>query len=225
MERPASTNRGGLSVEDVESRAMTRRRRSRGCCSGCNCQIFCSYVLALISTSLVVGGVYLSLVQWDRIWLMFSVAGLIFTIIGSCMYYCGTQSLAKEYESDDDSYRRRRRQKHRRGQYRDRGLSGDELVPSAPSGDRSVSQLSLNMIPQYFARADTTNSGNHSNAMPSAPTAPNGMAHSQIFSVNGQSFLILPLTGNASAFSPADANHLNGLVVKLPIDGDDDVLR
>lgn len=197
--------------------ALHRRRRC------CNSQIFCAYVLALISTTLVVGGVYLSLLHWDRIWLIFTVIGCILVFIGSCMYYCGTQALTKyasDSDIDDDGYARRRRRK--RSRFRDRGLSGDELVPSAPQpGDsRSVSQLSLNMIPQYFSR------GADAGGLPSAPPA-SSMAYSQIFNVNGQSFLILPLSSDAATatLTRPDPSLLSGLVVKLPTQTDQPEMR
>lgn len=183
----------------------------------------------MIATALVVGGFYMALTQWDRVWLVFSAAGVVVIFIGSCVYLCGTNALRRKYrdqeeDSDQDAYRRRRRQKQRGGgtgdrSARERGLSGDELVPSAPpSGDsRSVSQLSLNMIPQYFSRAETA-----SNVGLSSGGAPTGVAYSQIFSVGGQSFLILPLTGDSLAGAETNIP-LNGLVVKLPIKEDENL--
>jgi len=209
MER-SSINEVAITSEEL--RAVRQRRRSK-CCSSCNSQIFCSYVLALVSTGLVVGGVYLSICNWDRVWLIFSALGLILVFIGSCMHYCGTQALRK-YD-DNEQYSRRRRQKQRRGRFRDRGFSGDELVPSAPQGadSRSLSQLSLNMIPQYFSRAEGS-------AISTTAASPS-MAYSQIFNVNGQSFLILPLSNETvnNSLTNQEANiPLNGLVVKIPVD-------
>ena len=209
MERASVNDVVGITSDELR---VARRRRSHCCCNNCNSQIFCSYVLALISTGLVVGGVYLSLTNWDRVWLIFSALGLVLVFIGSCMHYCGTQALRKY---DDEQYSRRRRHKQRR-RFRERGFSGDELVPSAPQGSdsRSLSQLSLNMIPQYFSRAD-------GNALPPTATS-SSMAYSQIFNVNGHSFLILPLSSETVTNSSIqEANiPLNGLVVKIPVDQD-----
>ncbi|KAI1292068.1 hypothetical protein HDE_07388 [Halotydeus destructor] len=177
MDSPSSDQPDYNGDHSSKSRSVRKRRHRRGCC-GCNCQIFCSYILAMISTSLVVGGVYLSLLYWDRIWLILSAAGFVLVLFGSCMYYCGVKTLYKYDCEEDDVPNQRRRRRTRRGNYRDCGSSG-ELVAASDS----QSQLSLNMIPQYFnPRNDSVNQ-----------SAPNQTAFSQIMNLNGQSFLVMPL--------------------------------
>lgn len=237
-----------FTTEDIETSRLPRiprRRRRRSCCSSCNSQIVCSYLIALISSILVVSGVYLAVTQWNRIWLIISVSGFLLTLFGSCLYYCGTQSLVNSYpHSDQDSYDYEEEDcdndethfPHSRHQTRDRGRKKRRKRgrPSPPDYvTRSLSQLSLNMIPQYFSPADTsfirippghlgtstglgtstslgtsTNLGTSTSlggCDPSTVSAGvgtitnshNPVPVSQIFSVNGQSYLILPLNNDS----------------------------
>ena len=168
-----------------------------GCCSVCNSQICCSYLLSLMASCLIVGGFYLSYHKWDTIWLVFgSALGILLILIGTCLYYFGNKryyrkrGLARRFSS--------RRQRRR---YIASELSNDQLISSnnTYSDSRTISQYSLNMIPQYFAStldSHSTLASNFLNATPSAPS-PSTRPYSQIFSVNGQSFLILPLSGEA----------------------------
>ena len=202
----------------IRSRRGVRGRRSDhsdsccdsgGCASRCNSQICCSYLLALVSSALVVAGVYISLWKWNRIWLILSVSGMVLILFGACMYYCGTEALAAQYSHECDEYDyeddgdeedvhggrgRRKRKKRYRG-------DDHHLVPSASdSVSRSLSQLSLNMIPQYFSPSDTNSTllrnQSASGASSSGLANSSGVPFSQIFSVNGQSYLILPLAGD-----------------------------
>ena len=241
-----------FTTEDIENHRLPRipRRRSRGsCCSNCNSQIVCSYLIALISSILVVSGVYLAVIQWNRIWLIISVSGIVLTLFGSCLYYCGTQSLVNSYphsDEDEDSYDceeedcdndethfpahrlscDQRRNRGRKKKRRKRGRNGRASAPDYVT--RSLSQLSLNMIPQYFSPADTsfirvppghlgtsttisgtalsgtTLSGTILSGCDSSTigggsitNSHNPVPVSQIFSVNGQSYLILPLNNDS----------------------------
>lgn len=230
-------------MEDIENRRLPRIRRRRSercCCSRCNSQIVCSYLIGLISSILVVSGVCLAIIQWNRIWLIISVSGFILTLFGSCLYYCGTQALVNSYahsDEDDDDYEEedcdnddethfpahRRSRDQRRNGRKKRRKRGRTSAPDYVT--RSLSQLSLNMIPQYFSPADTsfirvppghlgTTTGS---TLPCDPSTINGVGTitnsqnpvpvSQIFSVNGQSYLILPLN-NESLPSPTQSSSL-----------------
>lgn len=185
-----------------ENRSTTRvERRS------CNSQICFAYLMSLFAVTLIVGGIYLSYTLWNRLYLILAVIGVVVNLFGSCFYYSGTNELYKRRE--EHIYENRTR----RGRYRTRGLSTDQLMPSAPplSQSRSVSQLSLNMIPQYFCsnESEVISVANHSNSTSIAPLTP----VSQIFSVNGQSYLILPLTGEP--LNPSNSFPLQNFMVKL----------
>lgn len=234
-----------FTTEDIESNRLPRiARRRRSCCSSCNSQIVCSYLIGLISSILVVSGVYLAIIQWNRIWLIISVSGVVLTLFGSCLYYCGTQSLVNSYpnsDEDEDSeeedcddethfpaHRRSRDQRRNRGRKKKRRKRGRPSPPDYVT--RSLSQLSLNMIPQYFSPADTsfirvppghlgttslghlgttslghlgtstTLAGCDSSTIGGVGTITNShnpVPVSQIFSVNGQSYLILPLNNDS----------------------------
>lgn len=221
------------------------------CCPSCcarnfNSQICCSYFLALLSTSLVVGGVYLSIVQWNRIWLSLSLFGLVLVFFGACLYCCGTKSLSRKSSGDDDFEAfdegfdedceddgQRRLAHSKRKNRRNRPADLDQRTSA-----RSTSQLSLNMIPQYFAPSDTGSTApaqmhnSRSNTlMTTASTGTQNAAtvpFSQIFSLNGQSFLILPIANESlEASRQRSANDceqnipLNSLVVKVPATGDE----
>lgn len=177
----------------------------------CNSQICFAYFLSVIASGVIVSGVYLSYIRWDKVWLILSILGILLILIGSCFYYSGNVDLfhANEEQIYENRPRRRRR-------YRNRGLSTDQLMPSAPplSQSRSVSQFSLNMIPQYF-------SSNESEAIQmnatNTPPVPQLKTFSQIFSVNGQNYLILPLSGEPL---PASNNSfpLQNIVLKVSED-------
>jgi len=182
-----------------------RRRKS------CNPQICFAYLLSAIASILVVGGVYLSYIHWDQMWLILCIMGIIIIFIGSCLYYSGNADL---YSSNQEhTYENRPRR--RRYRNRNRGFSTDQLMPTAPplSQSRSVSQFSLNMIPQYF-------SPNQSETIPSnatnTPPVSSLKTFSQILSVNGQSYLILPLSGEQLPAS--NSFPLQNIVVKLSED-------
>lgn len=164
-----------------------RRRRMKRCIRF-NVQICYAYILSVLASALILSGFYLAFKKWDKTWLIFSLVGVILIFIGSCLYYCGSID-AYYYEE-----RRHQREKRRRRGLTRRGHSNENLISSTHfNASRSVSQLSLNMTPQYFKNKDETPSG-HTQATTSLPL-------SQIFSVNGQSFLILPISGNAVASS------------------------
>lgn len=192
---------------DYESDMRTSKRRS-SCCSNCESQIFCSYVISLISSLLIAGGFYLTILRWDHLWLILPIVGSILIFIGACMYYSGQMNLNRRSKSkaSASSSNGRRRRRNNRGSNKDRGHGGDNLISSALGDGRSLSQLSINMIPQYFANSDL-----------SGATGPASMPYSQILRVNGQSFLILPLSGETSSSNPSDtAISLQNLMVKIP---------
>lgn len=164
-----------------------------------------------MATAFIVGGVYLSIKKWDRMWLVVSASGLILMFIGSFLYCCGTRALNQDdihYDEDDDfeEIQQRRRRKKMKRSYQKRRYNSDKLMPSAPPNfeTRSISQLSLNMIPQYFAAMEAASTT-------TATAAP----FSQIFNVNGQNFIILPI-GDANNSVEANSKSMNNLVVKIP---------
>lgn len=190
----------------LQNRNDMSSRPKSSCCSGCNSQICFSYVLSIIASALIVGGVYLAYHQWDKMWLIFSATGILLIFIGSCLYYCGNINIYKHEEHSSGSRSRRRRR------CRNRNLSNDQLMPTAPplSESRSISQFSLNMIPQYFAAIDSESLASNVTSTPSVSTA---KTFSQIFSLNGQSYLILPLNGESL---PSTDNYpMQNIVVKM----------
>lgn len=237
------------------------------CCQrNCNTQICCSYFFALLSSGLVVAGVYLSIVLWNRMWLSISAFGLILVFFGACLYCCGTRALSHKYshrqnseefddrfedEPDmiDDRHRRPGRNKRKR-----RNRPEDQVEPLTDrriNAARSLSQLSLNMIPQYFAPSDTGSTAPGQLLAPSSRTntlmttaSAGGQSQaasvpfSQIFSLNGQSFLILPIANDSlevtrqqqrNSTSSEQSIPLNSLVVKVPVEdhgiSTDDLVR
>lgn len=220
------------------------------CCTrNCNTQICCSYFMALLSSGLVVAGVYLSIVMWDRLWLTVSLFGLMLVFVGACLYCCGTRALSRKYscrsrsqEFDDafddetmaDERNRPRNKRKRRNRTEDSDeTTGDRRINAA----RSLSQLSLNMIPQYFAPSDTGSTApgqllasSRTNTLvttASAAAQPPSVPFSQIFSLNGQSFLILPIANESldanrqrNSTSSEQSIPLNSLLVKVPTSED-----
>ena len=156
------------------------------CLRNCNTQICCSYFFALLSSGLVVAGVYLSIVLWNRMWLSISVFGLILVFFGACLYCCGSRALSRKYahrhdsEEFDDHYddepdlsedRHHRRAGRNKRKRRNRPEDQvDSLTDRRINAARSLSQLSLNMIPQYFAPSDTGSSAPGQLLAPSSRT-------------------------------------------------------
>ena len=207
---------------DYESDVGTTKRRS-SCWSDCEAQICCSYVISILSSLLIAGGFYLTILKWDHLWLILPIVGSILIFIGACMYYSGQMDLRRRRrrrnnkimsaESHGLGNRRHRRRKDRGHGGSMNGNGGDNLISSALNDGRSLSQLSINMIPQYFANSDLSGS----------LSGPASMPYSQILRVNGQSFLILPLSGETSSPStnPNDtAISLQNLMVKMPFKSD-----
>ncbi|XP_015789352.1 uncharacterized serine-rich protein C215.13 [Tetranychus urticae] len=192
---------------DYESDLDTHKRRE-SCCSNCESQIFCSYVISILSSSLIAGGIYLAILKWDHLWLILPIVGCILIFIGACMYYSGQMDLKRRrnHKASSASHVSGRR-RIKRGN-KDRSY-GDNLISSTLGDGRSLSQLSINMIPQYFANSDLPGS-----------TGPASMPYSQIFRVNGQSFLILPLNGETSTNPNETAISLQNLMVKVPCKND-----
>lgn len=175
-----------------------RIKQRNSLCLYCNLQIFCAYILSLLSSLLISGGFYLAIIRWDHMWLILSITGFVLIFIGACIYYCGHLTLDSDLR-EKQLYRRRNRDKNRRN---------DHLMSSNSSlrDSRSLSQLSVNMIPQYFSSNDTA-----------MVTTSQSMAYSQIFRVNGQSFLILPLPGGEAVANTGDTTvSLQNLLVKKP---------
>lgn len=213
------------------------------CCSrSCNSQICCSYVMALLASSLVVGGVYVAVIKWNYMWLIPSVFGLMLIFFGACLYYCGSQALARKWTSsmcfpddlDSRVYDVEDDHPHIISGHRGRGGRRKRRQPAATGAtvegvpsSRSLSQLSLNMIPQYFAPSDTPGQGNapasRTNTIMTSTSVGSGRAAAataiptgQIFSLNGQSFLILPLTNEPTTSDAGQCIPLESLVVKVP---------
>ncbi|XP_054156145.1 uncharacterized protein LOC128954572 [Oppia nitens] len=233
---------GGGGDNDRKRRRRLKSRQKKSC----NSQICCAYLMSILAVTLIIGGMYLSYIHWTKGWLLISAIGIVVNLMGSCMYYSGTNQLYYQHHrhqqqtsgagggsggrSEHIYENRTNRSRHRR-RYRSRGLSTDQLMPSAPplNQSRSVSQLSLNMIPQYFcSAAATTAAAAHSDtestvismatqsaaaANPLAASISPLTTLSQIFSVNGQSYLILPLNGEP--LNSANSFPLQNLVVKL----------
>lgn len=248
------------------SSVSTESSSDECCCyRNCNTQICCSYFFAVLSSGLVVGGVYLSIVEWNRLWLAISVFGLVLVFFGACLYCCGTRSLSRKHsgrdggEYFDDRYDdepvaedgRQRRTGRNKRKRRNRPEDVEESVTDRRiNAARSLSQLSLNMIPQYFAPSDTGSTAPGQLLAPSSrtntlmTTASAGaqsqaasVPFSQIFSLNGQSFLILPIANESleasrqrNSTSSEQSIPLNSLVVKVPAPEDqsaptDDFIR
>lgn len=214
------------------------------CARNCNTQICCSYFMALLSSGLVVAGLYLSIAMWDRLWLIISLFGLVLVFVGACFYCSGVRSLSRKYscrshsmEFDDacdetgiDDRHRPRNKRKRRNRADDLDdIANDRRINAA----RSLSQLSLNMIPQYFAPSDTGSTApgqllasSRTNTLVTTDAAhsqPASVPFSQIFSLNGQSFLILPIANESldasrqrNSTSSEQSIPLNSLVVKVP---------
>ena len=208
----------------------------------CNSQICCAYIIGMISSSLIVGGMYLSLIRWNRLWMSLSIFGFVLIFLGSALFYCGSRALSQKQRRMRSRSRQGRgsRGRHEAGDrdYHDDHHSNRPAAIALPRGGkrrrrdasgtrRSLSQLSLNMIPQYFAPGDTacpgTSSGHavhtSSSSHPRHPAsrsntlltnasvgssdadrvsaASASVPFSQIFSVNGQSFLILPISNDS----------------------------
>lgn len=242
---------------------------SMSCCcpscisNNCNSQICCSYVIGGLSSALIVGGIYLSLILWNRLWMSISVFGFVLVFFGAALFYCGSSALNKKQRRNRQETNRRSQdngrqveaENNRRRPYSDQSrVIGKRRRPER----RTLSHLSLNMIPQYFAPADTCQgsssiresgrqstvtttqlhhnvsrsntllttasvaSSNSRNDSQSVVQGRSSVPFTQIFSLNGQSFLILPVevpptTGSSVMTSVSQRNSL-AMEGSIPLD-------
>ncbi|XP_074594090.1 uncharacterized protein LOC141849324 [Brevipalpus obovatus] len=194
------------------------------CCSQCNSQIFGSYLISLVSSFLIAIGFYLAILKWDHLWLILSIFGCLLIFIGACMYYSGQRELSRRtmkhhHHHHHSSAGRRRRNKDR--------SASDYLMSSNLSESRSVSQFSINMIPQYFSNSEVPGSTVHSSSSQQPPQQQtlqhqqprahsSSISFTQILRINGQSFLILPLSNETTPPQIDNSILLESLMVKMP---------
>ncbi|XP_042904760.1 uncharacterized protein [Parasteatoda tepidariorum] len=117
--------------------------------SCCGPHVFTSVLLGVLACVLMTGGVFLAFHRWDPLWLIVSGVGVILVLIGSILHCCrpsgggGTKGCCPP-----DHHL------HHNHLLLNGGSLTEQLLPL--SNARSVSQLSLNMLPGYFPPMVTT---------------------------------------------------------------------
>lgn len=117
--------------------------------SCCNPQVFTSILLGTLACVLVSGGVFLAFHRWDPMWLLVSGIGIVLIFIGTILHRCSNGSDARRNSAGSKSCCNRPLppDHHNHPVVNSPSLT-EQLLPL--SNARSVSQLSLNMLPGYF---------------------------------------------------------------------------
>ncbi|GBL82062.1 hypothetical protein AVEN_50627-1 [Araneus ventricosus] len=125
---------------------------SKGCCSP---QVFTSVLLGILACVLMTGGVFLAFHRWDPLWLIVSGVGVLLVLIGSILHCCSSEQNTRRHSEGGGKSRPVQNDHPIHGHpVANNGSLTEQLLPL--SNARSVSQLSLNMLPGYFPPVVTT---------------------------------------------------------------------
>lgn len=176
-------------------KAMEEGEQRDDCgCLECRPQVFTSVLLGILSCVLVTGGVFLAFHKWDHTWLLVSAVGVVLIVIGTILHCC---SSSNEEPPPRGSGHKGRPPVIPCG-IGDNGTLTEQLLPL--SNARSVSQLSLNMVPSYFPAYSIEQ---HSAVVQNI---------NRIVQGSGKSFLLLPIPSDAS---PTQLQNLMASVCQL----------
>lgn len=115
----------------------------------CNPQVFTSVLLGILACVLMTGGVFLAFHRWDPLWLIVSGVGVILVLIGSILHCCSNEQSVRRHSEGGGKSRPVQNDHPLHGHpIPNNGSLTEQLLPL--SNARSVSQLSLNMLPGYF---------------------------------------------------------------------------
>ncbi|KFM72828.1 hypothetical protein X975_19781, partial [Stegodyphus mimosarum] len=194
---------------------------SGGCC---NPQVFTSILLGILACVLMTGGVFLAFHRWDPMWLMVSGVGVVLVLIGSILHCCSngnSQAGARKHASTGKGCCSRPAQPDHLHNHivNNNGSLTEQLLPL--SNARSVSQLSLNMLPGYFPPVVTAYGIEQHSAVvqninrlvqqQQQPQNP-GSASPGVNSAAGKSFILLSLPTDGT---PANVQNLVATVYQL----------
>ncbi|XP_054722219.1 uncharacterized protein LOC129231851 isoform X2 [Uloborus diversus] len=118
---------------------------SSGCC---NPKVFTTVLLGILSCVLMTGGVFLAFHRWDPMWLLVSGVGVILIFIGTIQHCCSDNSTPARRSSGKGGCCSRPPAPDHPHIVTHNGSLTEQLLPLTNA--RSVSQLSLNMLPGYF---------------------------------------------------------------------------
>lgn len=202
------------------------QEQSSGCCSP---HVFTSILLGILSCVLMTGGVFLAFHRWDPMWLMVSGVGVVLIIIGTILHCCNNLSQRPKRHSTASKGCCSRPAPPDHGGHiiTNNGSLTEQLLPL--SNARSVSQLSLNMLPGYFPPVVTAYGIEQHSAVvqninklvqqqqqlqQQQAQSPGSISPSAVGSAAGKSFIVLSLPGDATA-----ANIQNLVATVYQLDG------
>ncbi|GFS89657.1 uncharacterized protein NPIL_49761 [Nephila pilipes] len=192
----------------------------------CSPQIFTSVLLGILACVLMTGGVFLAFHRWDPLWLIVSGVGVILVLIGSILHCCGNeQSVRRHSEGGGKSRPVQNDHPLHSHPIPNNGSLTEQLLPL--SNARSVSQLSLNMLPGYFPPVVTAYGIEQHSAVvqninrivqqqqqqqpQQQPQSP-GSTSPGVVSAAGKSFILLTVPGEST---PANIQNLVAAVYQL----------
>ncbi|CAL1296436.1 unnamed protein product [Larinioides sclopetarius] len=194
---------------------------SKGCCSP---QIFTSILLGILACVLMTGGVFLAFHRWDPLWLIVSGVGVLLVLIGSILHCCSNEQNTRRHSEGGGKSRPIQNDHPIHGHpVVNNGSLTEQLLPL--SNARSVSQLSLNMLPGYFPPVVTTYGIEQHSAVvqninrivqqqqqqQQQPQSP-GSTSPGVASGAGKSFILLSLPADST---PANIQNLVATVYQL----------
>ncbi|GFS66594.1 uncharacterized protein TNIN_258781 [Trichonephila inaurata madagascariensis] len=192
----------------------------------CNPQVFTSVLLGILACVLMTGGVFLAFHRWDPLWLIVSGVGVILVLIGSILHCCGNEQSVRRHSEGGGKSRPVQNDHPLHGHpIPNNGSLTEQLLPL--SNARSVSQLSLNMLPGYFPPVVTAYGIEQHSAVvqninrlvqqqqqqqpQQQPQSP-GSTSPGIVSGAGKSFILLTVPGEST---PANIQNLMAAVYQL----------
>ncbi|XP_055938298.1 mucin-5AC-like [Argiope bruennichi] len=190
---------------------------TKGCCSP---QVFTSVLLGILACVLMTGGVFLAFHRWDPLWLIVSGVGVLLVLIGSILHCCGNEQGTRRPSGGGGKSRPIQSDHPIHGHpIANNGSLTEQLLPL--SNARSVSQLSLNMLPGYFPPVVTTYGIEQHSAVvqninrivqqQQQPLNP-GSISPGVASGAGKSFILLSLPADST---PANIQNLVATVYQL----------
>lgn len=196
-------------------------QQTTGCCSP---HVFTSVLLGILSCVLMTGGVFLAFHKWDPMWLMVSGVGVVLILIGTVLHCCHNLSQRRPRKPSAVGGKgccpRPMPPDHPGHVMVNNGSLTEQLLPL--SNARSVSQLSLNMLPGYFPPVVTAYGieqhsavvQNINRLVQQQQSQGSGSCSPGVASNPGKSFIVLSLPGDASA-----ANIQNLVATVYQLDG------
>ncbi|GIY66924.1 uncharacterized protein CDAR_260081 [Caerostris darwini] len=193
----------------------------KGSC--CSSRTFTTVLLGILACVLMTGGVFLAFHRWDPLWLIVSGVGVILVFIGSILHCCGSDPSVRRHSESGGKSRPVQNDHPLHGHpVINNGSLTEQLLPL--SNARSVSQLSLNMLPGYFPPVVTTYGIEQHSAVvqninrivqqqqQQQPQSPGSAGSPGVVSAAGKSFILLSLPTDSN---PANIQNLVATVYQL----------